>query len=57
MAKQEKRQTGFQASAGLIRYFDAEEKTALRIDPKVVIGLSIFTAVGVVAAWYFFPLA
>lgn len=57
MAKQEKKGTGFQASAGLIRYFDAEEKTALRIDPKFVVGLSIATAVLVLAAWYFFPLA
>ena len=56
MAK-EKKNTGFQASAGLIRYFDAEEKTALRIDPKFVIGLSIATAVLVMAAWYFFPMS
>jgi len=36
MAKQEKG-TGFQQAAGLIRYFDAEEETALKIDPRFVL--------------------
>ncbi|HEV8360736.1 MAG TPA: preprotein translocase subunit Sec61beta [Candidatus Thermoplasmatota archaeon] len=35
MAKQEKN-TGFQQAAGLIRYFDAEEETAIKIDARVV---------------------
>jgi preprotein translocase subunit Sec61beta len=35
MAKQEKN-TGFQQSAGLIRYFDAEEETAIKIDARLV---------------------
>ncbi len=47
---------GFQASAGLIRYFDAEEKSAFRIPPMAVIILSILTGVGVIAAKVFIPL-
>ena len=46
MAKQEEG-GGFQASAGLIRYFDAEEKSAFRIHPNVVIALGILTAIGI----------
>jgi len=55
MAKREKAE-GFRSAAGLIRYFDAEEKTAFRIDPKLVIALCIATAVIVTALRYLFPL-
>lgn len=55
MAKQEKG-GGFQASAGLIRYFDAEEKSAFRIHPNVVIGLSIATGVAVTLLKIYLPL-
>ena len=44
MAK-EKKGAGFHSAAGLIRYFDAEEKTALKIPPWFVIALCIATAV------------
>jgi len=44
MAK-EKKGEGFHSAAGLIRYFDAEEKTALKIDPRLVIGMCIATIV------------
>ena len=44
MAKQKKGE-GFHSGAGLIRYFDAEEKTALKIPPWFVITLCIATAV------------
>ncbi len=44
MAKKEKGQ-GFHSSAGLIRYFDAEEKTALKIPPWFVIAACIATVV------------
>lgn len=53
MAK-DKKQEGFHSAAGLIRYFDAEEKTAFKIDPKVVILLALLLAFGVTAmklAW------
>jgi len=44
MAKQKKGE-GFHSAAGLIRYFDAEEKTALKIPPWFVIGMCIATIV------------
>jgi preprotein translocase subunit Sec61beta len=40
MAKQDKG-AGFQQAAGLIRYFDAEEETALKIDPRFVMVASV----------------
>ena len=42
MAKQKKGE-GFHSSAGLIRYFDAEEKSSLRIPPWFVIFMCIST--------------
>lgn len=48
MAK--KKEEGFQSAAGLIRYFDAEEKTAFKIDPKAVIAVAILTIIGVTAS-------
>jgi preprotein translocase subunit Sec61beta len=53
MAKKGKE--GFQSAAGLIRYFDAEEKSALQIDPKIVLGLCIATAVVVTLLKYLYP--
>jgi preprotein translocase subunit Sec61beta len=44
MAKQKKGE-GFHSSAGLIRYFDAEEKTSLRIPPWFVIVMCVSTIV------------
>ena len=44
MAKQKKGE-GFHSAAGLIRYFDAEEKTSLRIPPWLVIGMCVATIV------------
>ena len=44
MAK-DKKGEGFHSAAGLIRYFDAEEKTSLKIPPWFVIALSIATVV------------
>lgn len=55
MAK-EKKGEGFHSAAGLIRYFDAEEKTAFKIDPKVVVVLGILLAIGVTAAKILWPL-
>ena len=48
MAKQKKSE-GFHSAAGLIRYFDAEEKTSLRIPPWFVITLCIGTILVVTA--------
>jgi preprotein translocase subunit Sec61beta len=55
MAK-EKKGEGFHSAAGLIRYFDAEEKTALKIDPRLVIVLCIATIVVVVTISMMYPL-
>jgi len=41
----EKKGEGFHSAAGLIRYFDAEEKTSLKIPPWLVIAMSIATIV------------
>lgn len=48
MAKTKKGE-GFHSSAGLIRYFDAEEKTSLRIPPWFVIAMCVGTIVVVTA--------
>ncbi|HEX9815365.1 MAG TPA: preprotein translocase subunit Sec61beta [Candidatus Thermoplasmatota archaeon] len=56
MAK-EKKGEGFQSAAGLIRYFDAEEKTAFKIDPKIVIILCLLLAVVVTAAKVMWPVS
>ena len=39
MAK--KNDSGFQSSAGLMRYFDTENEKGLKVGPKTVIGLAI----------------
>lgn len=39
--KKGKKGEGFHSAAGLIRYFDAEEETAIKIDPRFVIGLMV----------------
>jgi len=55
MAK-DKKGEGFHSGAGLIRYFDAEEKTALKIPPWFVVALCVLTAVIVAAAHLMQPL-
>ncbi len=39
MAK--KTDTGFQSSAGLMRYFDTEDDKGIKISPRTVIGIAI----------------
>lgn len=55
MAK-DKKNTGFQQSAGLIRYFDAEEETAIHIDPRIVLALSFGLSIAVLAVALIWPL-
>ena len=55
MAKQKKGE-GFHSAAGLIRYFDAEEKTSLKIDPRLVIAMCIATIVIVTSISILIPL-
>ena len=55
MAKQKKGE-GFHSAAGLIRYFDAEEKTALKIPPWFVIALCVGTIVVITVIQVAIPL-
>ena len=43
--KKGKKSEGFHSAAGLIRYFDSEEESALKIDPRLVIAICIATVV------------
>lgn len=54
MAK--KNDTGFQSSAGLMRYFDTENQKGIRISPRTVIGLAIGLIVIVMLLGVFVPL-
>ena len=53
--KKGKKGEGFHSAAGLIRYFDAEEETALKIDPRLIIGMAIGSAAAIELAKYFWP--
>ena len=44
MAKKDKGE-GFHSSAGLIRYFDAEEKSSIKIPPWFVVAMSVATMI------------
>ena len=55
MAKQKKGE-GFHSAAGLIRYFDAEEKTSLRIPPWFVLVMCIATIVLLSVIHVMYPL-
>ena len=52
--KKGKKGEGFHSAAGLIRYFDAEEETAIKIDPKAVVGMIIAAIVVIELARYLF---
>ena len=43
--KKGKKSEGFHSAAGLIRYFDAEEETALKIDPRVVVVAGVLSVI------------
>lgn len=36
---------GFQEAAGLVRYFDEEEESAIHLDPRLVLGICFMTAI------------
>jgi preprotein translocase subunit Sec61beta len=55
MAKKDKG-PGFQQAAGLIRYFDAEEETALKINPYIVLGLTFGTGIVILILGFFYKL-
>ena len=51
-----KKGEGFHSAAGLIRYFDAEEESAIKIDPYMVVGLGIIMMAAVAVANWLWPL-
>jgi len=36
---------GLMSSAGLVRYFDAEDNNAIRIDPRTVVAIGAFLGI------------
>jgi len=54
MAKQ--KGEGFHSAAGLIRYFDAEEKTSLRIPPWLVVAMCLTTIIVITAIHIIYPI-
>ena len=55
--KKNKKGEGFHSAAGLIRYFDAEEETALKIDPRYVVAACILTVIVVELVRWLVPLS
>lgn len=48
MAKgKSKKGEGFHSAAGLIRYFDAEDETAMKIPPLAIVGACIASVIAV----------
>lgn len=55
MARDRKGEGGFQSAAGLIRYFDSEADTGLKLPPWLVIGFALASAAIVLAINYVWP--
>ncbi len=43
--KKGKKTEGFHSAAGLIRYFDSEDESALKIDPRIIVGFCLATVI------------
>lgn len=52
-----KKGVGFHSAAGLVRYFDEEEKTALKISPWLVVAIAIGTMIAVILVDILYPLS
>lgn len=52
-----KKRAGFQSGAGLIRYFEAEDERALKVNPWIVVGMAIFLAAFLEFAWWYWPIS
>ncbi|WP_313691959.1 preprotein translocase subunit Sec61beta [Halorarum halobium] len=39
---------GLMSSAGLVRYFDAEDRNAIRIDPKTVVAFGVLFGIMII---------
>ncbi|MDH4123932.1 MAG: preprotein translocase subunit Sec61beta [Thermoplasmata archaeon] len=55
MPKSSKKTEGFHSAAGLIRYFDAEEDVAIKINPWVVVGICVGLSAVVLIITALFP--
>lgn len=51
----DKDKSGFQSSAGLIRYFDSEDEKSVKFSPYLVMGFAIATIIIVTACGYIWP--
>ena len=38
---------GLMSSAGLVRYFDAEDRNAIQLDPRSVVAIGVLFGVGI----------
>ncbi|MDR9412137.1 MAG: preprotein translocase subunit Sec61beta [Haloquadratum sp.] len=38
---------GLMSSAGLVRYFDSEDRNAIRLDPRTVVAFGVLFGVGI----------
>jgi preprotein translocase subunit Sec61beta len=54
MAK-DKDKSGFQSSAGLIRYFDSEDEKSIKIHPYYIVGLAVGVSAIVIACNWLWP--
>ena len=46
MAKKKNEPSGLMSSAGLMRYFEADD-TAIKLDPKMVVGACLVSGIGI----------
>jgi len=51
----EKKGEGFHSAAGLIRYFDQEDEKALKVNPWLVVGLSVAVSAVVLVVGILYP--
>lgn len=55
MPKQKKKGEGFHSAAGLIRYFDEEDEKSLKINPWLVVGMCVGSAIFITIAMWVWP--
>ncbi len=53
----ERKGEGFQAAAGLIRYFDSEADKAIKVPPWLVVGMAIASGVIIAVISFIWPAA
>jgi preprotein translocase subunit Sec61beta len=51
----DKKGEGFHSAAGLIRYFDQEDEKALKVNPWLVVGLSVVISTIVLVVGVLYP--